>query len=59
MAKQKSPADQMLDEIRAIISKYAGKMSEKATYETLVEEASGWEMRLEELEDEEEDEDEE
>lgn len=42
---------QMIEQIRTIISKCTD--SEKATYEALVDEASGWEMRLEELEDEE------
>jgi len=40
----------MLEEIRRIIGQCTA--SEKETYEALVDEAAGWEMRLEELEEE-------
>lgn len=53
MAKRKSPVDQMLDEIRALVANYAEKMTESAMYEALVEESTGWKMRLEELDDDE------
>lgn len=42
----------MLDEIRRAISQCTA--GEKESYEALVDEASGWEMQLEELEAEEE-----
>jgi len=40
----------MIERIREIIAKSDG--TEKETYEALMEEADGWKMRLEELEDE-------
>lgn len=42
--------DQMLDQIRGIIAKCSG--SEEEVYTALVSEAEGWEMRLQELENE-------
>lgn len=44
---------QMLEEIRKIIGQC--KADEKSTMEALVDEAEGWKMRLQELEDEESD----
>lgn len=56
MAK-KSETDKMLDSIRQAIGDC--KASERETYEALCSESDGWEMRLSELEAEDEDEDEE
>jgi hypothetical protein len=44
-------AKQMIEQVRAIIARCDA--SEKDAYEALLEEAEGWKMRLEELEDEE------
>jgi hypothetical protein len=46
---------QVIEEIRTLLSKHKG--DERELYEELVNEASGWEMRLEELEEEAEGED--
>lgn len=54
--RQKTAGDEMLDEIRKVVGRYAGRMSEKECYELLDAEAHGWRMRLEELEEEEADE---
>lgn len=43
--------DQVMNEIRSSMAKFDG--SEKELYEYLMSEAEGWEMRLQELEDEE------
>lgn len=44
---------EVIQAIRTAMSRHKG--SEKELYEALVDEASAWEMRLEELENEEED----
>ncbi len=44
----------VIDEIRKLMARCTD--SEKELYEALVDEASGWEMRLQELEREDEDE---
>lgn len=51
MAKkqQKNRTDQMLSEIRTLLGKYTD-IPEREMYEALATEAEGWEMRLEELE---------
>jgi len=41
--------EQMLEEVRDVIGKYA-HLSEIEVYRALMDEASGWKMRLEELE---------
>lgn len=46
----KSRVDQMLDDLRKLLFQY-GDIPEQALYEALMEEASGWEMRLEELQE--------
>jgi hypothetical protein len=51
------PIKRMLDEFRASIRRCSA--SERAVYEALVEEAEGWKMRLDELEEEDEEESEE
>jgi hypothetical protein len=55
MAKKRaelSDLDKMLNEVRGAIARY-GRLPEKEVYEALAEEAEGWRMRLEELNDEE------
>jgi hypothetical protein len=66
MAKKKQPeqpvskrdSKAMIDKIRGVIAEYAGDISERECYEALVNEASGWKMRLEEIEEENAEEDE-
>ncbi len=45
--------ERMLEEVRDVIARCDA--SEKETYEALLDEAAGWEMRLRELEAEEDD----
>jgi hypothetical protein len=47
----KSDMDRMLEEVRGVVARYV-HLPEKDVYEVLVAEAEGWEMRLRELEDE-------
>lgn len=47
----KSPVDEMLGKIREIIGQYADNIGEKECYEALMTESEGWDMRLTELND--------
>lgn len=48
----KKEIDALLNEIRNVMSRY-GHLPERMVYEALVEEAEGWSMRLQELEEDE------